>query len=212
MNWLLNFIRRNQIDPSAAKSWKLSNAEKERDSDPRGFSIPRSEQRRGRKPRDVVRLRFESTAQLPNSYTIVDFAWVEITAAQRGLYKGIFKEGLTVLTHLKGQEVTFSPENIFAVLLPPEYSLPYQQIVHLSPAVFERGEWPDLLFKNQPESAEDSGWRVVTKGEQPLSATLQVKGYEVIQKFQVLDTVLDEPGLFDWYWSEIQREYLRNDA
>ncbi len=212
MNWLLNFIRRNQTVPSAAKGWKLSNAEKERDSDPRGFSIPRSEQRRGRKLQDVVRIRFESTEQLPNSYTIVDFAWVEITAVQRGLYKGILKEGLTVLTHLKGQEVTFSPENIFAVLLPPEYSLPYQQIVYVSPAVFDRDEWPALLFKNKPESAEDSGWRVVAKAEQPLSATLQIKGYEVIQKFQVLDTVLDEPEFFDWYWCETKLEYQRNEA
>jgi hypothetical protein len=212
LNWFLNFIRRNRSDPSAAKGWKLSNAEKERDSDPRGFSIPRSEQRRGRKPQDVVRIRFESTEQLPNSHTIVDFAWVEITAVQRGLYKGVLKEGLIVLSHPKGQEFTFAPENIFAVRLPPEYSLPYQQIVHVSPAVFDRDEWPALLFKNKPESAEDSGWRVVTKSERPSSATLQIKGYEVIQKFQALDAVLDEPGFFDWYWCETQLEYRRYEA
>lgn len=187
---------------------KLCNAEEDRRKDPRSFSIPRREQRQNCQPGCRVRLQYRGYYEQFRC-ELAAHAWVEIVLAQGGQYRGVIDETDALLSAYEGLKVEFGPEHICAIVLPEEFVLPYDDEVRVSKRVFEEDQWPALLVKQNPETEDDTGWRIVAKFEDPSAACVVVTGGRLIQKFQVLDSVLDEEALARWNWNEQELEYQR---
>jgi hypothetical protein len=209
MNWFADFLNRGRGGTERAPAWALANAEISRDKDPRFFSIPRGDQRRSRQPGDRVQIQLISTESLPSNVLIADRPWVQISHLESERYRGVIQDGLTVFTHLEGQKIQFGAENIIALTLPEEYVLPYELTALVSDSVWQKDAWPARVVRSAPLNEEDSGWRVLALGEAIDAATVILKAHQVISRFQVLDSILDEPKQIEWHWNSARNEYAR---
>jgi len=184
----------------------IANAEKARDEDPKSFSIPRSDQRRSLRVGASAKILIE--ARLPGGQILGERPWVKVVEIVGSRYKVVMDNHLAVFPRLNDAELVIGSENVLAVILPDEYKLPYGQTCLVSNSVWERDEWPSHAIRGAAAQGDAfSGWAVFSVDESARDARLTVPCHMLISKFQVLDTILDEPGSSAWKWSASHNEY-----
>ncbi len=212
MDWLKRLIARNAISGLSTPELVVGNAEQKRNADPRFFSIPRLEQRQSRKIGDEVMVFVQSPEPLPNDSAVGENVWVKITKKELNLYVGIAEDGLRLFPHLENPELSFGPECIAGVKLPSTHVLPYMQTCLASKAVSSQDQWPTIACRVSPSSKDDSGWRIFAESESISDATETIPVHQLMTKFQMLDSVLDEPDVAKWVWVKDSNEYKRAHA
>ena len=208
MNWFNKAIDRiKSLGGIPDQRWQLANAEALRDEDPRNFSIPRLEQRQSCRVGDTVKVLIEPISMDPSQPFSGERPWLTITCAGDTSYRGVPDPGLILFPELEGTEIEFRPENILAITLSDAYVLPFGKSCRVSHAVLVEGSWPSHLVRVAPENETDSGWRIFHSGGSLVDASETYNCSDLIQRFQVLDSVLDEPDLKSWYWETSEHEY-----
>lgn len=192
--------------------YTLDNAEKLRDADPRNFSIPRLEQRKNLLTGQSVKLIF--IPKKPSSNFTAERIWVTITKAKLGKYVGTLDADSTLIEALKaGTPVHFESKHVISAILPEKYQIPYGKVLLISEEVVIGGRWPKFAKRENPIDEKDSGWRIYsnsTNGKD--EKILKVTTDQIMNQFRVLDSILDEPDLQLWEWSEKNKEYRRKKA
>jgi len=194
----------------SSNTYNLDNAEALHRENPRSFSIPRSEQRANLKVGQSAKLIFISaTSSGPYS---AERMWVEVVTAKKGSYVGKLDNTPTVISGLKiGDEVIFGPEHVIAVILPDEYQLPYGKYALVSDDIAEGNAWPNFVEKLATTDRLDSGWRVSSDVNTDKDLSLiKISVDDLLGKFAVLDSVLDEPDHGLWLWDQQHLEYRRD--
>lgn len=197
--------------PEALGGLVVANCETLRDKDVRTFSIPRSDQRRSLKVGASAKILIE--AKLPGGQVLGERPWVVVTEVIGSRYKVRLDNHLVIFPPVNDAEFVVGPENIIAVLLPDDFKLPYGKTCLVSSAVLEQDEWPGQAIKDAAaETGSHSGWRIFSEVEIPSAAHLTVPCHVLLAKFQVLDTILDEPGSSAWRWSASHNEFRSSDG
>lgn len=192
------------------QDFSVCSAEKLRDEDPRGFSIPRSEQRRSLRVGDSVKLILEATN--PESEIAFERPWAKVVEVSAAGYKVKFDNSLVLFPSMSDAVIEIRPEHVAAVILPDEYVLPFGKVCLVSPDVLEDSAWPMNLVRVPGDEPSDSGWRIWAEGQDITAATQVVLCDEIMSIYQVLDSVMDEPDRAAWRWSHDEREYKRVGA
>jgi hypothetical protein len=187
--------------------WRVANAELLRNKDPRSFSIPRLEQRRSCCAGDTVKVLLEPIHKDSSQPFSGERPWLTVTYVDEKSYKGVADSGLVLFPELEGKEIEFKPENIIALILPDTYALPFGKTCQVSRAVLAEDSWPTNLVRVAPENASDSGWRIFHAGGSLADLSESVDCGALIGRFQMLDSVMDEPGLKSWCWDSVENEY-----
>lgn len=189
--------------------YTLDNAEKLRDADPRGFSIPRLEQRKNLLNGQSVKLIF--IPKKPSSSFAGERIWVTITQAKHGKYVGTLDADSTLIEELKaGTPVHFESKHVISAILPEKYQIPYGKVLLISEEIVIGGRWPRFAKRKNPIDEKDSGWRIYSKSTNGKDEKiLKVTTDQIMNQFRVLDSILDEPDLQLWEWSEKNKEYRR---
>jgi hypothetical protein len=211
MSWFQRVIKgiKGQGGPSDP-GYVIGNAEKLRDENPRSFSIPRSDQRRALKVGDTAKIVLEATQG--TGRLTAERPWVVITEVGNGRYKARIDNTLVLFPSLNNATLDILPEHIISVNLPDEYVLPFGKTCLASAAVLEDRAWPDRLIRLAPADEGDSGWRLFAKDESAADASQTAACDALISQYQVLDSVMDEPGLERWAWDASANEYARDSA
>jgi hypothetical protein len=183
--------------------YTLLNAEKERRQNPRSFSIPRSEQRKNLPVGQIVKLIFD-----PCSGGFSERMWVVVTGKTQSGYVGKLDDTPAFIRGLNaGDTVLFGPEHVVAFTPSGEQlELPFGQTASASRDILQSGAWPVFAVRVHPAKPGDSGWQVFSS-KSPQGELVDVSVDELIAKFQVLDSILDEPEGTSWFWSEENLEF-----
>ena len=193
------------MNHTTEKCYTLQNAEEARRENPRTFSIPRSDQRNNLALGQEVKLIFSScTKGFPERM------WVIVMGRTESGYIGKLDNSPASIESLSvGDAVVFGPEHVIAfVPMGEQLDLPFGQSAKVSPEILRSDAWPMFATRSAPNKAGDSGWRIFSSptphsDEQLVEASVD----ELIAKFQVLDSILDEPGGTSWLWSEKNLEF-----
>ena len=208
MNWFQKTVRNiRDLGGLPDQGYVIGNAEERRNEDPRNFSIPRSEQRRSLKVGDSAKIALETTG---SGRIAGENPWVVVTEVNNGNYKVRIDNDLVLFPSLSGATLTIGPEHIISVVLPSDYVLPYTKTCLVSLSVLRDTAWPHRLVRAPQADEGDSGWRVFGESETPDDASQAVSCGALISQYQVLDSVMDEPGLDDWVWDDQLNEFTRS--
>jgi hypothetical protein len=211
VNWFHKTIKRIKGQGGLPdQGYVIGNAEKLRDENPRSFSIPRSDQRRSLRVGDTAKIVLE--ASRPTAGLSAERPWVLITEVGNGGYKAKIDNVLVLFPSLNDATLDILPEHIISVNLPDEYVLPFGKSCLASAAVLQDTAWPQRLVRVAPVDDGDSGWRIFAAGESLADASQPASCDGVISQYQVLDSVMDEPGLERWVWDASANEYARESA
>jgi hypothetical protein len=137
--------------------------------------------------------------------------WVTVTATENGRYIGKLDNSPVVIKGMQaGDQVTFGPEHVVSVILPDEYQLPYGRYALVSESIVENDAWPTFLERVKEDNETDSGWRIFSSNrKESKNALVKVSVDDLLWKFTVLDSVLDEPHQQAWQWDQQHLEYRR---
>jgi hypothetical protein len=193
------------------QGYVIDNAEARRDENPRSFSIPRSEQRRSLRVGDSAKIILEATGRNVGPIN-AERPWVTVTAVEGETYQVKVDNALALFPSLNEATFTIGPEHVISVILPDEYVLPFGKTCLASAAVLGDTAWPHRLVRVPPVDDTDSGWRIFAKGEALADASQPASCDALIGSYQVLDSVMDEPGFEVWEWSDAGNEYRRTIA
>lgn len=97
----------------------------------------------------------------------------------------------------------FESKHVISAILPEKYQIPYGKVLLISEEVVIGGRWPKFAKRENPIDEKDSGWRIYsnsTNGKD--EKILKVTTDQIMNQFRVLDSILDEPDLQLWEWSE----------
>lgn len=203
----------DQTGPGRVKKacYTLENAEEIHKSNPRSFSIPRSDQRRNLPVGQTVKLIFEPCIE-KGVRRFSERMWVKITRKDSSGYAGELDNAPAGIDGLElGDSIKFGPEHVIAFIpTKTQLDLPFGQSLLVSPEILASGDWPALARRVSPAKAGDSGWRIYSSSETTPSSKsplTEVSVDELIAKFQILDSILDEPHNTAWRWNETEHEY-----
>ena len=178
---------------------------------PRTFSIPRSDQRSALKVGDMVKLVFLADRPSSEGHT-AERMWVEVTEVGDGTYVGALDNQPTFLSGLNpGDSVTFEARHVAAQWRSPSgLDVPYQQTARVSRAVVEAERWPAWAERTPTADSSWSGWTILAEGEVTSGADLlSLRVDELVRRFRILDSVLDEPYGTRWRWDSERLEYVQ---
>ncbi len=192
------------------QDYVIGNAEKLRDENPRSFSIPRSDQRRSLRVGDTAKIILEATAS--SGPISAERPWVTVTEVGNGGYKVEIDNSLVLFPSLNGAILSIRPEHVISVTLPDEYVLPYSKTCLVSAGIVQDAAWPHRLVRVSQKGDADSGWRILEKGASLTDELQEVSCGAIIAQYQVLDSVMDEPGLCSWIWNDRENEFARESA
>jgi hypothetical protein len=175
---------------------------------PRTFSIPRSDQRSGLKPGDVVKLIFKADRPSERGFT-AERMWVQVLEAGSSGYVGALDNQPSFLSNLEpGDRVPFGPQHVAALQSSTSgLDLPLQQFALVSRSIAEAGAWPVEAQRHPADTPESSGWVVRCEGPEA-SDVIRILVGDLIRQFRVLDSVLDEPVGTKWVWNTDRVEYV----
>src|SRR5207249_3641418 len=132
-------------------------------------------------------------------------------------YWGLLDNDPRYVSNLKsGDLIEFRPEHVAAVYA--EAGSPgwidESKLAIVSRDALENEVWPGRLIRTDPPDNQFSGWWILTGREIEEDMTRasnfqQCTLFEMIQRFRVLDSVLDETGPATWIWDEEAAEYRR---
>jgi hypothetical protein len=199
----------------ASVGYHLQNVEEHHREYPRTFSIPRSEQRHALSVGQLVKLVFiEGTSAQDGAR--VERMWVEVKEVHGQQYTGVLDNNPAYITDLEvGATITFGPEHVAALYMGTAGpQLPYGQFVIVNKKILAGEAWPKRLIRSQPEENALSGWWIFS-GEETTAEAKDSANFapcvveEIIDKYRVLDSVLDEPVGSEWGWDDEAAEYKR---
>lgn len=192
--------------------YRLGNAELLHQAHPRTFFIPTRAEREALGPGDVAKLVFElvePTDEMPAAERM----WVQVVEATGGRYVGVLDNEPAALTSVAaGSRIEFGPEHVVSLW----ESWPMGE---LKAIVSRRSHVQDLrpryACRQEPLSAQDSGWQVLvgdetdTELDDASQALLQPLGF-LADRWPELRAVFDagEVGS-EWVWDEATGAYVR---
>lgn len=189
-----------------AQDYIIENAVQLKNENPRTFSIPRSEQRNNLKPEQVVKLIF--TDNNGNSERM----WVVVQKKENETYIGELNNNPAHIKSLtSGDTINFKANNVVAIWNDNDH-MPYEQYIRIDQEIFDNKLWPKYLLKMKSTEEGDSGWIISThplKPEQNFSQFHKIEVESVLNYFQMLDSVLDQPASAQWIWDDKTLEYKR---
>jgi hypothetical protein len=193
----------------AVSRWAgLQNVETLHRADPVTFSIPRSDQRVSLQVGDLVKLIFTADPPSPAGLT-AERMWVAVHDVSDGRFVGLLDNQPSFIADLKpGDAVHFGPEHVAALYTSPSgLRVPYRQFALVSRDLFDDGAFPVEAHRIPPETADSSGWVVLsTSGHRDALARILVQA--LVARFRILDSILDEPVGTRWAWDSDRLEYV----
>jgi hypothetical protein len=193
----------------AASRWVgLESVEERHRADPVTFSIPRSDQRASLQVGDLVKLIF--TADPPSSAGLTaERMWVEVREVCEGRFVGALDNQPSFIADLEpGDAVHFGPEHVAALYASPSgLTVPYQLFAMVTRDVLDDGEFPVEAYRTSPEAGDSSGW-VVVSGRGDRDALARILVQDLVARFRILDSILDEPVGTRWGWDRDRLEYV----
>ena len=194
-------------------SHRLENVEFVHRENPRTYSIPRSDQRYHLRVGQIVKLVFllDTPAEdMPHAERM----WVEVKEVVGTHYVGVLDNDPRHITNLKaGDVIEFGPEHVAAMFIESEAAqLPYSQYAWVSRNLLREDAWPRRLFRRRSSEHEFSGWWLLNgdESESEINNRENFVAYtveDILNRFRVLDSVLDEPAETTWYWNAEAVEY-----
>lgn len=193
----------------------LENVELAHRESPITYSIPRREQRENLQIGDLVKLVFlidPSITEGPNAERM----WVEVKVVKEsGGYVGALDNDPHFISNLKyGDMIEFSPENVAALYVADkEKQIPYEKKIMVSPEILEKEILPRFLIRKEPIDDQYSGWWLsghkpdLVSGWEYEDKFVSLLVGDMVSKFMILDSVLDEPIGTQWIWNEDTLEY-----
>ena len=200
------------ISPGLPKWVGLEDAEAQHREAPRTFSIPRAAQRRALTRGDRAKLIFLADPPSAAGHD-AERMWVQVLEARPGFYIGALDNVPSFIADLQpGARVEFAPEHVCAIELPGADPLPYGKGVVVSRLVAGEGAWPGELRRYPPPEPGWSGWFVLAGSEgmefrRDRSNFIPMSVDELLYRFRILDSVLDEPVGTRWVWDPDSLEY-----
>jgi hypothetical protein len=194
---------------------ELQDVELQHKSNPRTFSIPRKDQRQSLKVGHIVKLVFLVDPKQHGGAT-GERMWVRVKAVTTDGYVGTLENAPRLVHGLSlGDDVNFGPEHVSALERHPEgYEVPYGKRLVVSKLVLDEDVWPTLVIRTHPQEESFSGWWIFS-GEESTSQLDDWDNFtpitvdEIIDRFRILDSVLDEPIGSKWQWNAVEAEYER---
>jgi len=206
----------NEKSALETPTYRLENVEAIHRQHPRTFSIPRSEIRGSLKQGMLVKLIFLLDAPTEEGID-AERMWVQVHKVVKDFYWGLLDNDPRYVTSLKsGDLIEFRPEHVAAIYA--ETGSPgwidESKLAIVSRDVLENEAWPGRLVRTEPPDNQFSGWWILSgqeseEGMQRSDNFQQSTLFEMIRRFRVLDSVLDESGLATWTWDEQTAEYRR---
>lgn len=196
------------IDMTQSRWVGLQNVEESHRADPISFSIPRSDQRTSLQVGHLVKLIF--TADPPSARGLTaERMWVAVQEVRDGRFVGALDNQPSFITNLQpGDAVHFGPEHVAALYTSPSgLKVPYRQFALVSRDLFDDGQFPVEAHRVPPATDDSSGWVVLTRpGDRDPSVRILVQ--ELVARFRILDSILDEPVGTRWGWDSDRLEYV----
>ena len=190
---------------SRRPSYTLDSAEQVHREFPRTFSIPRIDQRRNLAVGQTVKLMFR-----PRGAGFLERMWVIVKRKRRSQYSGVLDNTPAGLKGLKiGDRVAFAARHVIAIYQVDErLVLPWGKFVRASPSLKTLRAWPKFAVRGKPASKHDSGWKIHSTAKPSRRAPLvKMSADEIMSRFAILDSVLDELPGTAWRWNPKTLEY-----
>jgi hypothetical protein len=186
----------------------LQNVEVLHSRSPISFSIPRSDQRRRLKVGDLVKLVFEADRPSATGLT-AERMWVEVRAIRDSTFVGALDNTPSFLSNLQpGELITFGPEHVAALQFSPSgLDLPFGLSAIASADLADGRAFPTEAYRESPSDTNSSGWVVLSESGSVGLVPMQVN--DLIARFRILDSILDEPVGTRWRWDSDALEYVR---
>jgi len=200
------------MDKSQPQFVGLENADERHRQDPRTYSIPRSEQRGHLHIGDTVKLAFKFDPPMEGFDT--ERMWVKVQEITTNGYLGSLENCPRYIADLHaGDRVRFESEHVAALWIGDEArQIPLGKFAIVSRNVETNDAWPREAVRREPPAPEWSGWTIYD-GNESEDERLQMTCFvpmsvdELIRRFPVLDSVLDEPVGTAWTWNDNAAEY-----
>lgn len=193
---------------------RLEDVEQVHRTHKRTFSIPRSDERNSLRPGHLVKLVFLADDDSEEGAR-AERMWVEVQGSMAGEYIGVLTNRPRYLKYVKqGEHVVFRPQHVCAIYVErsdPSWIDP-EKMLYVSKDILDDDAWPELIYREEPDDADSSGWRVLSgaaqaKGARDLNALVKVSAHDLMNRFPILDSVLGEPVGTSWSWDEDACEY-----
>jgi hypothetical protein len=201
--------------PSRLASHRLANVEVVHRENPRTYSIPRSGQRYHLRVGQLVKLVFLLDTPI-NDIPDAERMWVEVKEVIGIHYVGMLDNDPRYITNLKaGDIIDFGPEHVAGLYVESEEAqLPYGQYAWVSRNLLREDAWPHRLFRRRSSEHGFSGWWLLSgdETESEINNRENFVAYavdDILNRFRVLDSVLDEPAEAAWNWNADAVEYQR---
>lgn len=150
------------------KSWKLENAQKIADDFPYTFYKPSKEVVSQLKPGNQVKLIFEFETDDPEAPR-AERMWVEITDVAGGEFSGYLDNDPAYIQDLKHKDsLQFEECHIIETDLRdpvPSITQKYVKRCFVTNNILYEGQRVGYLYREEPDSDDDSGWRLNTGTE-----------------------------------------------
>ena len=150
------------------KSWRLSDAQKLADEYRYTFHKPSCQAVALLQPSDEVKLIFQFDSDDPEAPS-AERMWVEITEISGRRFKGILDNDPVYIDDLKcGDPVTFEEKHIIQVSIDdpvPSKTDKYLPRCFVTHRVLYEGAPVGYLYREEPDTDDDSGWRIMCGDE-----------------------------------------------
>jgi|GEM_PF-980014 len=148
----------------STRSWRLSDAQKLADEYPYTFHKPSSQGVEQLRPGDRIKLIFNfktDDSEAPGAERM----WVEIREISNEKFEGVLDNDPAYITDLKcGDPVTFAEKHVIQLTIDdpvPSKTDKYLPRCFVTHRVLYDGAPVGYLYREEPETDEDSGWRIM---------------------------------------------------
>jgi len=152
----------------STRSWRLSDAQKLAEEYPYTFHKPSSQAVGLLKPGDEVKLIFEFRSDDPDAPG-AERMWVEIKEISGKTFEGVLDNDPAYIIDLKcGDPVTFAEKHVIQLSIDdpvPSKTDKYLPRCFVTHRVLYEEVRVGYLYREEPESDEDSGWRIMCGDE-----------------------------------------------
>lgn len=150
------------------ESWRLSDAQKIADEYPYTFHKPSAEAVALLKPGDEVKLIFEFKSDDPDAPG-AERMWVEIKEISGKKFQGVLDNDPAYIADLKcGDPVTFAEKHVIQLSIDdpvPSKTDKYLPRCFVTHRVLYDGAAIGYLYREEPDTEEDSSWRIMCGDE-----------------------------------------------
>lgn len=193
-------------------NYTLEDAEARHRESPRTFGLPRLAERTSLRIGQLVKLIFIDPDPPERGYH-AERMWVEITAVEKGRYRGRLDNQPRQLDLTVGDEIVFEPRHVASVYV-RENERGHVDVAEWALAsrrVLDEGRWPAFVYRAAPRAEHDSGWRVISDHDDMRDphAFRAVVLHTLIATNAAYDSILGERARVAWRWNETACEFMR---